>query len=109
MWNPDRFTQRSSDRPGGDFTCSGIVVTARPGQLEAVRSSLGGLEGVRVHQVDPPTCRIVITQVAASDSEQQERFRRLQQLPGVLAADLVYYHRDGLEEDGSGEGERTHG
>jgi len=53
-----------------------------------------GLDGLRVHQEDATSGRLVVTQEASSDAEQAEGLLRLQRLPGVLAADLVYYHRE---------------
>jgi len=75
-------------------TCSGIVVTARPGELDAVRRRLEALPGVTVHAVDPPTGRLMVTQEAADTRAQMEGLRAMQRLPGVLVADLVYHLRE---------------
>ncbi len=87
-------TSTRSATPSGRFTCSGIVVTARPRELGEVRRRIEGLDGLRVHQEDAASGRLVVTQEASSDAEQAEGLLRLQRLPGVLAADLVYYHRE---------------
>ncbi len=91
MWNPDPVAAPGHER---GFTCSGIVVTALPERLGKVREALRAQEGIQLHQEDPASGRIVVTQVAGSDSEQADGLRRIQALPGVLAADLVYYHRE---------------
>ena len=95
MWNPSPTPVSGTQ---GQFTCSGIVVTAGPGRLAEVRRALEGMEGLRVHQEDPASGRLVVTQVAGSDAEQARGLERIQKVPGVLAADLVYYHRE--EPDG---------
>ncbi len=73
------------------FTCSGIAVVARPDRFAEVCQALGELSGVQVHAQDPPSGRIVVTQVAPTTTEQADGLRRIQQIPGVLAADLVYH------------------
>ena len=73
------------------FTCSGIAVVARPDRFGDVCRALEGLSGVQVHVQDPPSGRIVVTQVTPTTADQAEGLRRIQQLPGVLAADLVYH------------------
>ncbi len=83
------------------FTCSGIVVTAEPRELQEVRRIIEALDGLRVHQEDGASGRLIVTQEASSDAEQAEGLLRLQRLPGVLAADLVYYHREEPEAAGS--------
>ena len=76
------------------FTCSGIALIARPERLAEVRRALERLEGVRVHAEDVASGRMVVTQVAADVDGQVEGLRRIQQVPGVLAADLVYHYQD---------------
>lgn len=92
--------------PEEGFTCSGIVVTVRPGELGSVQGFLERLDGIRVHQVDQESCRIVVTQVAFSDDLQAEGLRRIQRVEGVLAASLVYYHRGDPEDAGDPREER---
>ncbi len=95
MWNP-RIDP--TPRTPESFTCSGIVVTVGPGRVQEVRRALEELEGIQLHQEDPSTGRVIVTQVAASDREQAEGLRRIQRVEGVLAADLVYYHREAPED-----------
>ena len=63
---------------------SGIVVSLVPSAscLEALRS----LPGVEVHRVEAG--RAVVTQ---ETDDQEEGLRRIQALPGVLHAELVYH------------------
>jgi len=95
MWNPKIPADPENEV---HFTCSGIVVTAGAGRLQDVRRALEAMEGVRLHQEDPPSGRLIVTQVASSDAEQAAGLERIQRTDGVLAADLVYYHREGPEE-----------
>ncbi len=99
----------SSDTGEEPFTCSGILVTARPSQVDRVREALAGLAGIRVHQLDEATGRLVVTQVAASDAEQAEGLRRLQRIEGVLSACLVYYQRELPESATTRTEEMSHG
>jgi len=100
------YTNVQSATPTDLFTCSGIVVTVRPQRLREVRRLIEALDGLRVHQEDEASGRLIVTQEAPSDAEQAEGLLRLQRLPGVLAADLVYYHRE-VPSDGQELGETT--
>jgi nitrate reductase NapD len=75
---------------------SGIVVRTQPARMADLVPELSALPGVRVHQEDPATGRLVLTLEATSVDEEIEGLRRIQRLPGVVSADLVY-HR--LRED----------
>ncbi|HHQ47437.1 MAG TPA: nitrate reductase formation protein NapD [Acidobacteria bacterium] len=111
MWNPRTLLADERANSGSGFTCSGIVVTVRPAEMDRVRRSLEELEGVRVHQEDAASGRLVVTQTGGSDREQAEGLRRIQKVPGVLTADLVYYHRGEPDDDSelAQEREKRHG
>jgi len=74
--------------------------------MTRVLRSLRGLENVQVHQADDASGRLVVTQTLGADTEQADGLRRIQRLPGVLAADLVYYHRGETDDDPATEQER---
>lgn len=76
---------------------SGILVVAAAGQMELVRRAIEGIDGVEVHYTDPPTGRLVATIEADSIPGEVERLRRVQALPHVVLAELVYHH---FENDG---------
>lgn len=76
------------------WSVSGLCVTARPADLEAVRAMLDSLPGVEVQASDPARGRLVMTQDCASVEEHQAGLREIQALPGVLTADLVIHYRD---------------
>jgi len=73
---------------------SGIVVGFAPGQRQRCLETLAALQGVDVYAVEGD--RAVITQESASTAEQEEGLRRIQALPGVANAALVYHW---FEED----------
>lgn len=79
---------------------SGILVVARPERLSAVIRALDALPGVEVHQVDAVTGRIVVVQEAHSVDAEAEGLKRIQAIPGVALATLVY-HYFGDETDAS--------
>ena len=75
---------------------SGIVVGLAPAAFDNSLAALGTLPGVQVHHQDRPGSRVVVTQEAGSSDEQEEGLRRIQALPGVTHAELVYHF---FEED----------
>jgi len=66
--------------------------------FDAVVAALEALEGFDVHQCDPVTARIVVTQDAECDADHERGLVRLQQLPHVRYAQLVYHYVDGEDE-----------
>jgi nitrate reductase NapD len=78
---------------------SGILVRALPSQVPALAPRLDALAGVRVHQTDPESGRLIVTLEAGSTDDEVAGLRRIQQVPGVVSADLVY-HR--IVDDSSG-------
>jgi len=79
-------------REGDCLNLSGILVVARPGQFDECLAVLPLLDGVEVHQTDPETGRIVIVQAALSVDDEVAGLQRIQALPSVVAADLVYHY-----------------
>ncbi len=71
---------------------SGILVVTRPQRLEALVSTLNALPGVAVHHSDPQTGRIVVVQEADSVDAEVAGLRRIQSLPGVALAEMVYHY-----------------
>ena len=73
---------------------SGIVVGLAPAVFTPALAALAAQPGVRVHQQDPRGSRVVVTQEAPSSEAQEEGLRRIQALPGVTHAELVYHFFD---------------
>ena len=71
---------------------SGVLVHARPGQLEAVQDRLSALEGVEVHRAAPHN-RLIVT-IEEADGTVGKTILDIERLPGVLAAALVYQQSD---------------
>jgi nitrate reductase NapD len=79
---------------------SGLLVHARPDKAQAVRARLRGIPGVEVHAVSPEG-RLVVTLENASDRDMADTFERVQALPDVLSASLIYHHSEDTEEPSS--------
>ena len=71
---------------------SGIVVIAAPGRLDEVVAALPGLPGVEVHQTDAAASRVVVVQEARSIDDEVDGLTRIQALPGVVSASMVYHY-----------------
>lgn len=76
---------------------SGILVVTRPQRLEEMVTTLNALPGVEVHHSDPQTGRIVLVQEADSVDAEVAGLRRIQSLPEVALAEMVYHY---FGEDG---------
>ena len=71
---------------------SGILVIAAPGRFDEVVAGLPGLPGVEVHHVDAAASRAVVVQEAAGIDQEVDGLRRIQLLPGVASAEMVYHY-----------------
>lgn len=78
---------------------SGIVVGVAPEAFDEAVRALEGLAGIDVHQRDPQNARVVVTQDGASDAEHEQGLVRIQQLPHVRYAQLVYHYVDDDSEE----------
>ena len=72
---------------------SGVIVHARPEQLVAVRGRLTDIAGVEVHAATDDG-RLIVTVEEANDRQLADTVLSLQQVPGVLAASMVYHEYD---------------
>ena len=71
---------------------SAIVVLTRPERVERLARRVAELPGFEVHHEDPATGRFIVIQEATDIEAEVEGLRRLQRLPGVVAAELVEHH-----------------
>ncbi|MCL2523221.1 MAG: chaperone NapD [Betaproteobacteria bacterium] len=78
---------------------SSIIVGALPAHSAEVQRALAELSGVEVHAVAPDG-RMIVSIETADDDATLSHFETIRQLPGVLAASLVYhqYETDPDEE-----------
>jgi nitrate reductase NapD len=72
---------------------SGIVVHAHPANTPALRGQLAVLSGVEVHAVQEDG-RMVITIEDTPEVGPAETLMRVQNLPGVLSAAMIYNYCD---------------
>jgi nitrate reductase NapAB chaperone NapD len=92
-------TLQADTTPERDMTTrnrsvSGLRVTARLENLEAVETLIDHLPGTAVHARDPHSGRLVVVQERASIEDHRQGLRELQALPGVLSAELVLHFQD---------------
>ena len=80
---------------------SSILVTAVPSSFTQCIEELNSLPGVEVQLKYPNHGRLVVTQETTTMQEQQDGFRRIQTLPDVLGAELVYHYHDLSKEKGA--------
>jgi len=82
---------------------SGIVVGVAPGHFDDVVAALERLDGVDVHQRHEASARLVVTQEAATEIDQERGLERIQALPHVRYAQLVYHLADADIDADAGE------
>lgn len=82
---------------GSPINISGLLVHAHPDRAEAVRVRLLELPGIEVHAVSPEG-RLVVTLENASDGDMAATFERVQTLPDVLSASLIYHHSEDTQD-----------
>jgi nitrate reductase NapD len=77
--------------PAAPTYLSGLVVRTTPDLFDDVLAALPALPGVSVHHTDAAAARIVVVQEAATLGAEMDGMRRMQTLPGVVDASLVYH------------------
>ncbi len=81
------------EESSGDIYIAGLVVTARPERLSAVRTALARLPGAEIHAVDERG-KLVLTLESASDGRIADLMLHIPDIPGVLTCDLAHYHSE---------------
>jgi nitrate reductase NapD len=69
---------------------SGVLVRSRPENINAVTSRLEHMEGVEVHGANPDG-RLVVTVEESGDRAMADTVVRMQDLPGVISASMIYH------------------
>lgn len=77
---------------------SGVLVHAHIAQAENVREQLVGIEGVEVHAISPEG-RIVVTVESETTGQMADTVVKCQNVPGVLAASMIYHHDEVIDEE----------
>jgi nitrate reductase NapD len=78
---------------GIPINISGLLLHARPERAEALCERLLQMPGIEVHAISPEG-RLVVTLENAGDGEMTDTFARIQALPDVLSASLIYQHSE---------------
>lgn len=71
---------------------SGLLVTCKPDDLDACVKDLARMSGVDVYATEEETGRIVVVVDTDSVAAQESTFAGIQNLPRVIAAELVYHY-----------------
>lgn len=71
---------------------SGILVVAAPAHLDEVAAALAALPGVEVHHREAASGRLIVVQEAQTVEQEVDGLRRIQHLPHVALAELVYHY-----------------
>lgn len=78
---------------------SAILVMFEPPLSPACSARLDALPGVEVFRRDPPTGRLIAVLESDTLDAQRDTLQRIQLLPGVLLAELVYQYLDRASPD----------
>jgi len=78
---------------------SGIVVTVSPATLSDTVTRLNALPGVEIHQTDTDRGKIIAVLEGEALEEHGDMLRRIQDLPGVVTADLACHVDDPEDPD----------
>jgi nitrate reductase NapD len=73
---------------------SAILILTTPNELTPCLQELADLASVEVHYEYPESGRLIAVQESNSLEEQKENLQRIQSLPSVLMAQLVYHYLD---------------
>ena len=71
---------------------SGLIVACKPSSIEDCKRSLKQCPGVDVYVSDEDSGRLVVVLETETVSEQEAGLRRVQALPNVRYAELVYHY-----------------
>lgn len=74
------------------FDITGVVVRAKPEQLDPIRMQLNALRGVEVHAVNENGNMVVTIEEQGGEKIALDTLSQINQIPGVLATTLVYHH-----------------
>lgn len=83
---------------------SGVLVRARPENCEKLKHQLEQVEGVEVHATTDDG-KLVVTVEASADRTAADKVYQLQDMPGVIAASMIYHH---FEDDAELQQEASH-
>lgn len=73
---------------------SGILVRSRPADLQRCAARVESCAGVEVFMADAQSSSLIAVVETETLAEQEAALRTVQDLPGVVTADLVYHYLD---------------
>lgn len=76
-----------------EYNICGVLVQARPERQKAVEASLAVMPGVEIHE-KAADGRLIITVEDTDQAWASETLANVHKIKGVIAASLVYHHRD---------------
>ena len=79
---------------------SSLVVHVRPERCAAVRVAIAGLDGAEVHGGSDDG-KLVVVLETQSESETLDRIAAINDMPGTIAASLIYHEIDADSEETS--------
>jgi len=77
---------------------SGLSVVPRPNQFDEAANAIEEMTGAEVFARDPEANRLVVVQDLPNIEAHMEGLRRIQALPQVVVAELVYHHSEADEK-----------
>jgi nitrate reductase NapD len=77
---------------------SAILILTTPNDLTPCTQELEDLPSVEIYYTYPESGRLIAIQESNSLEEQKENLQRIQSLPSVLMAQLVYHYLDNRSE-----------
>jgi len=95
------LAETDAGESGAAFSVTGVVVQTRPSALARVRRALAAMPGVDVHAASAEG-RLAVTVESDGEADAAQTLGRLRDVPGVIAASLVYAHAEP-----AGPGDRT--
>ncbi|ACI97895.1 chaperone NapD [Rhodospirillum centenum] len=85
----------------GELHIASLLVQRDPGQAGMVRDGLAGVPGAEL-QIEEGA-KAIVTVEGASAGDIAEALTRIQLLPGVMSAVMVFHHQEAGEPDGGAE------
>ncbi len=76
----------------------GVLVHAKPENIEVVSERLLSLEGVEIHGANEDG-RMVVTLEQDNDDRMADALMGFQKLEGVISASMIYHHSEDDEAD----------
>lgn len=82
---------------GSDLHISSVIVWALPGTVERIAQELSGRPAIHLRHMTEDN-KMIMTLETSTFQETLDCIDTIQQIPGVLAANLVYHHVEPASE-----------